>query len=265
MSETLPADELPAAIPDPARQVARDRPGKPGNRDAKGRFLPKNRFAYVGGKTSSRRLVPQGLIKALEAKAPKEWAQARERGREAARHRMQELTRLHGDLSSGVCWLLLEAGEQRGDARYLRAKATSYDDEFGEKVSSLDLLRLALQLSNGARQSERDAWELACREAEAHKRAAQPQPTDLSALLTAGEQAGPDLSDRPGGDGDSSVTVPGGANSAESLEVPTDCESSGRGDCHENSTPVPPSTPPGGLIGRGAPPSNEPPEKPDDD
>ena len=254
MSETLPADEL-----SPVRHPIKPRPAR--ERDSKGRFKPKNGVALM----RHGRLPPQGLLKRLEDQAPKEVRLVREQARKTCRYRISELVRLHGDLSSGVCATLLDGHEQRADARYIRALAMTPDAEGKPRASMIELLRLSIQLSNGARQSERDAWELASREADARKRAAQPQPTDLSALLTAGEQAAPDLSDRPRGDGDSSATVPGEANPAKSLGVSLDCESSGRGDCHENSTPVPPSTPPGGLIGRGAPPSNEAPEKPDDD
>jgi hypothetical protein len=45
------------------------------------------------------------------------------------------------------------------DARWLRAK--------GAAENSPDLIRLSMQLATSARQAERDAWELASREATA--------------------------------------------------------------------------------------------------
>jgi hypothetical protein len=148
--ESPPADELPAAKPEP--------PG-PGDRDARGRFVAGNRWARVGG----LRLAPRGVLADLEAKAPTEWRQARAAGRRAAHQRVREFCRSHGgELSSGVCALIGEAAEQRADARYLRAKAAA--------DGNVDLLRVAAQLSTAARQAERDAWELASREAAARPR-----------------------------------------------------------------------------------------------
>ena len=209
MSETLPADEL-----SPARYPVKPRPAR--ERDSKGRFKPRNGVGLM----RHGRLPPAGLLKRLEDQAPKEVRLVRDQARKACRHRISELVQLHGHLSSSVCATLLDGHEQRADARYIRALAFTPDHEGKPRASMIELLRLSLQLSNGARQSERDAWELASREADARKRAAQPQPTDLGALLAEGEDSGP----------------------------------------AENSTPVPLSAPPGGSIGRGAPPSNEEPE-----
>jgi hypothetical protein len=60
--------------------------------------------------------------------------------------------------------LLAEAAEQSADASYLRARAA--------RDNNPELLRIAAQLSAGARQAERDAWALA--ELEAKSRPKDP-------------------------------------------------------------------------------------------
>jgi hypothetical protein len=77
---------------------------------------------------------------------------------------VEELARLHGgELSSEVCALVVDSWELRGDARYLAARARAENDA--------DLSRAAATLLASARQAQRDAWELASREA-----AARPSP-----------------------------------------------------------------------------------------
>ena len=223
-SECTPSDELPRAKP-----VRQTRPHS--DRDAKGRFRPRHGVALA-----LERGAPKGMLKKLSAQAPHDWQIVRRYGRTACRHRISELARIHGDLSAGVCALLLDGYDQRADARYIRALAAA---EFGQddepqpqtvgrpptkgRPGMIELLRLSIQLSAGARQAERDAWELASREAEARRlnEAAARQPADLSALLTAGESALPQF--------------------------------------EGNSDPRPPFDPPGGSCARGAPPSNSPP------
>jgi hypothetical protein len=70
------------------------------------------------------------------------------------------MTRLHGGgLGSEVCALIVDSWEMRGDARYIAAMARATNDP--------ELARAAATLLASARQAQRDAWELAAREAAA--------------------------------------------------------------------------------------------------
>jgi hypothetical protein len=84
-----------------------------------------------------------------------------------------------------VCRLLRDAAELHADAQYLRARAAADDN--------VDLLRTAAQLSAGARQAERDAWQLATLEAQARPKATPAwvelfHPTQAPAVSTAPER-----------------------------------------------------------------------------
>jgi hypothetical protein len=126
------------------------------DRDALGRFSPGNKLA----RRRKSRVGVTGALHALEAKADPEWQAVRRAGRRAARHRISEFAQAHGaDLSSGVCGLIFEAAEMRADAAYLRARAAADNNP--------ELLKTAATISTSARQSERDAWEFATREADA--------------------------------------------------------------------------------------------------
>lgn len=187
--EPRPSDELPPACgPDPARA----------DRDSSGRFTPGNRWARLAKVRSG----PRGVLAALEAKADPAWRAARRWARRAAQHRIREYGELHGAvLSSGICGLLEDAALMRGDASYVRARAAAENDP--------ELLRLAATLAASARQCERDAWELATREA-----AVQPKRTGLSRLLDGDDEdddekpparLAPALSDPPTGEGPADV------------------------------------------------------------
>ena len=132
--------------------------------DASGRFVKGNRIA----RRAKFRAGPTGALAALNAKADPSWQAARRWGHRAATHRITELSQIHGgELSSAVCGLVEEEWELRADAKYLRARAAADNNP--------ELLRVAAQLSAGARQAARDSWEFCCREA-----AARPQrPEDL--------------------------------------------------------------------------------------
>lgn len=143
-------------------------PGRP-ERDDAGRFLPGNAWSRM----AKHRAGPTGVLAKLEAGADPSWRASRRGGRRAGGHRIQELTRMHGgELSSAVCRLVMSACSLSADAEYLRARAAA--------DNAPDLLRIAATLDAGARQSERDAWEMAVREAEARSKAS---PTDVHAAI----------------------------------------------------------------------------------
>jgi len=150
VNDPTPWDEQPSA--------SNEQPGRTG-RGADGRFLPGNPFARL----AKMRAGPRGALAALEAKATPEWQAAHRWGLRAGQHRIREYAAAHGaDLSHGVCVLLADAAEERADAKYIAARARAENNP--------DLLRVAAQLRASARQAERDAWELASREAEARPR-----------------------------------------------------------------------------------------------
>ena len=172
VSETRPADELP-----PGRGST---PAAP-ERDALGHFLPGNRAA----RRQLGRVHPAGALALLDARADPAWRSARRWGQRAGMHRIAEVARAHGgELSSGVCRLLRSAARMAADAEYLSRRAAAED--------SPDLLRTAAQLDAGARQAERDAWELGAREAAA-RRAGGPSAIDrlLGDLPPAAATTGP--------------------------------------------------------------------------
>jgi hypothetical protein len=119
-----------------------------------GRFTKGNRIS----RQAKVRAGTRGLLATLDAKAAPEWQSARRWGQRAAAHRIREVAQAHGgELSSGVCVLIADACDLRADARYLAARARA--------EGSADLARAAATLLASARQAERDAWELASREA----------------------------------------------------------------------------------------------------
>ncbi|MBN2196779.1 MAG: hypothetical protein JW751_28495 [Polyangiaceae bacterium] len=147
VSECCPADELPSATPPGTVRPQRS---------------PDGRFA--GGNTVARssrvRSGPQGALAQLDAQSDAAWQAARRWARQACSRRITELGRLHGgELSSEVCALVVDSWELRGDARYIAARARA--------EGSADLARAAATLLASARQAQRDAWELAAREAAA--------------------------------------------------------------------------------------------------
>jgi hypothetical protein len=146
-SETCPSDELPSATP--SNTV---RP----ERDAHGHFAAGNRVA----KAKRVRSGPRGALAALESTGDAAWLASARWGRRYGAHRRAELAQAHGgSLSAGVGTIIESAADLLADARYWRAKAIALGDP--------ELSRLAAQLTAQARGCERDAWELAAREAKA--------------------------------------------------------------------------------------------------
>lgn len=147
VSETLPSDELPSATPADTARV---------QRTADGRFAAGNTVA----RSSRVRSGPRGALAKLDAASDPAWQAARRWAQRACTRRVTELAQLHGGmLSSEVCALVVDSWELRGDARYLAARARAEGDP--------DLSRAAATLLASARQAQRDAWELASREAQA--------------------------------------------------------------------------------------------------
>ncbi len=203
--ESCPADELPPASP-----VA----SVPRERGVDGKFLPGNNSARMAKWRSG----PNGVLARLEAQGDPDWQASNRWGRRYAAHRVSELTRMHGgELSAGVCSIVTLAAQHMSDARWLRAK--------GAADGKLELIRMAANIATNARQAERDAWELASREARARREVAQDSGPDLSAQIADGV-ASPPTPALPAGD----------------------------------STPVPPLAPPGGHCVEGPHPPKEPPK-----
>lgn len=145
-SELVPSDELRPASPAIAARC---------DRDPSGRFVPGNR----AGAARKVRTGPRGALAHLERKGDPAARAALAFGRRYAAHRRAELARVHGgELSAGAAAMIESAGELLGSARYWSARSTAESDP--------DFARLAATLVAGARQAERDAWEIAAREAE---------------------------------------------------------------------------------------------------
>lgn len=169
VNECTPADELP-----PARGGQTVVP----ERSPDGRFLPGNRIA----RSQVGRIHPGGTLALLLPKEPA-WKSARRWGLRSAAHRIREMGTFHGaELSSGVCRLLRSAARMAADAEYLSRRAAADDD--------IDMLRTAERLDAGARQAERDAWELAARESAARPKRGNPM---LAAIEAAGSAVDPEL------------------------------------------------------------------------
>jgi hypothetical protein len=165
-SAVSPADEL-------AEPTGSDPDTNRPERDAHGHFARGNGIA----KAKRLRSGPRGALAMLEAsgKDPA-WQAAARWGRRYSAHRRAELARAHGgELSAGVGTIIESAADLLADARYWRAKAIATSDP--------ELSRLAAQLTAQARGCERDAWELAAREATA-RRDANPQAAADAARAT---------------------------------------------------------------------------------
>jgi hypothetical protein len=143
-SECPPMDELPTAtMGDSART----------DRDASGRFQPGNRVAAAKRVKAG----PRGALEVLKRQGDEAARAADAAGKRYSSHRRAELTKLHGELSSGPSMMIETAGELWGAARYWGARS--------QAEGNPDYARLAAQLSAGARQAERDGWQLAALEA----------------------------------------------------------------------------------------------------
>jgi hypothetical protein len=166
-SSVCPADELRPASP-----ADTDRP----ERTPDGRFARGNRTAHAKRLRSG----PRGALAMLEASgSDPAWQAAARWGRRYSSHRRAELAQAHGgQLSAGVGTIVESAADLLADARYWRAKAIATSDP--------ELSRLAAQLTAQARGCERDAWELAAREAVARPKS--PHSAAVAAILAAGEE-----------------------------------------------------------------------------
>lgn len=104
-----------------------------------------------------------------------------------ARARLEELTAAHGTLGAAVVALIESAAHMHADARLWRARSCAADN-YKESRSCLSASALALR---EARQTERDAMELAAKDA-ARKPAETPNEALFEAINTEGV---PDESD----------------------------------------------------------------------
>jgi hypothetical protein len=148
--ESKPWDEQPPASPSDAVQP---------DRDAAGRFLSGNRT----GKSKRLRAGKRGALVALERQGDEAARAALAFGRRYSAHRRGEVAHAHGgEISAGVGAMIESAGELLASARYWSARGISEGNP--------DHARLAAMLIAGSRQAERDAWELASREAAARPR-----------------------------------------------------------------------------------------------
>lgn len=159
-SAVCPSDELAEPTGSGSDTIGRER-------DGHGHFAKGNRIA----KAKRVRSGPRGALAMLEAKGDEAWRAAVRWGQRYGAHRRRELAQAHGGaLSAGVGAIVESAASLMADARYWRAKAIATTDP--------ELSRLSAQLMAQARGCERDAWELAAREA-----AARPRRDGLAALL----------------------------------------------------------------------------------
>lgn len=156
-SETKPADELRSATLSDTDRC---------ERGSDGRFAAGNTVA----RSKRLRAGLQGALVALERTADPAWLAADKWGKRYGAHRRAELARAHGGtISAGVGSLIEDAAMLRTDARYWRAK--------GMSLGIADYSKLASSLLAQARGAERDAWELASREA-----AARPPEDPIAAM-----------------------------------------------------------------------------------
>lgn len=164
-SELTPADELRPASPGVAG---------PSGRDSSGRFVAGNRVGTAKRLRAGRR----GALCDLERQGDDAARAALSFGRRYAAHRRAELAQAHGGtLSAGVGAMVESAGELLASARYWSARSIAASDP--------DFARLSAQLVAGARQAERDAWELAAREAAARPNRAEDAQASLVAAFGA--------------------------------------------------------------------------------
>jgi hypothetical protein len=147
-SETCPSDELPSA-------TGADTDGR--DRDDHGHFALGNGIA----RAKRVRPGPRGALAVLEASGDAAARAAVRWGRRYGAHRRAELAQAHCGLSAGVSTIIESAADLMADARYWRAR--------GVAEGNPEHYRLAAQLMAQARGCERDAWELASREAVARK------------------------------------------------------------------------------------------------
>ncbi|MEO7032511.1 MAG: hypothetical protein ABI548_01665 [Polyangiaceae bacterium] len=144
--ERLPMDELPKPPASPPDTV-------PSQRDAAGRFLPGNSTARMAKVRAGK----SGALSLLECKADPAWLALNRWGRRYASNRIAELSDQFGALSSGVCGMVVTAGNGLADSAYLRAR--------GAELGDPKLIVAAASLAKDARQAERDAYALAALEA----------------------------------------------------------------------------------------------------
>lgn len=170
VSECCPADELPAADGTDAEPA-------PAARDpVTGQWVKGNR----AGELTRLKAGKYGALRTLVNTGDDAARAAMKFGRKYASHRRAELTTAHGAISAGVAAMVESAGQLLAQARYWQAR--------GVAEGNADHARLAAQLIAGSRQAERDAWELASREAAARKLTeARRGRQSIAALLAQGE------------------------------------------------------------------------------
>lgn len=168
VSEARPFDEQ--------RPASGEGPARP-DRDSTGRFVPGNR----AGTAKRFRAGPRGALAKLEAQGDDAARAAIAFGRRYAAHRRAELTSAHGEISAGVGGMVASAGELLAASRYWGAR--------GVAEANPDFARLSAQLVAGARQAERDAWQLATLEAQSRHEASPVNPHAEITRLLAAEQA----------------------------------------------------------------------------
>lgn len=162
--EVLPADELPAGVPAPAR------PESPSDRGEAGRFAPGNKLAAQGGKARAgkTRLASRlGLAHLSDDAAFRPYRAA------AASFRRAQCTELARTVGNGVCGpapssLIASAALQLAWSRYLSDLAATTGDAEGALRAS--------RLAEASRQSLLAAHELAAREALARRAASSVDP-----------------------------------------------------------------------------------------
>lgn len=172
--EVMPADELPAGVPDVARQES------PSDRGARGLFAPGNSLARLGGharKGKTRLAERMGLSKLPEGSLFRPYKAA------AVSFRRAQCAELAKTVGGGICGpgpssMIASAALQLAWSRYLGdAAAESGDAEMALRAS---------KLADASRQNLLAAHELCAREALARpKRDADP----LAAFMPAKESA----------------------------------------------------------------------------
>lgn len=156
--EVLPADELPAGIPAPAREEL------PTDRGARGKFAPGNSLAGRGGKArnGTTKLAARLGLQALLASS--DFAQYQ---RSAVTFRKAQCSELARTVGGGVCGpgpssVVASAAWQLAASRFLFERAAASGDT--------DLMAQASRLADASRQNLLAAHELCAKEAQARGR-----------------------------------------------------------------------------------------------
>lgn len=172
--EVLPADELPAGVPGPARPAA--------PRDAAGRFLPgvgTTEAARAGGKARAESVQLARLLSLQELPDDHPRAPYMRMAREWRDNHMEQLASTigGGEVGPGPASIVSSAALQLGASRWLSDLAM----EQGDAKMMLEASRLA----NDSRQNLLAAFEHAARDAQARPKRS-TSPAALRARLTKG-------------------------------------------------------------------------------